>query len=197
VDTLNRPQSTTPRAGVRHALAFVFAMLLVTVWATPGHAQAGGSAAEYQIKAAFLHKFLHFVEWPTQVLGETAPLRVGVLGADALADELSQVVAARPIAGRPIVVQKLQAGSALGELHVLFVGRAQSARMPQINAALKNQPLLLVSESDDAFAGGSAINFVVVEDKVRFDVALYRAEQLGLKISARLLTAARKVVASL
>ena len=172
--------------------------MLLTAWAAPSHAQAEGSAAEYQIKAAFLHKFLHFVEWPPQVLGQaSAPLRVGVLGADALADELSQVVAARPIAGRPIVVQKLQAGAALADLHVLFVGRSQGARMPQINAALKNQPLLLVSESDDVFASGSAINFVVVEDKVRFDVALYRAEQLGLKISARLLTAARKVVASL
>jgi YfiR/HmsC-like len=185
------------RVRLWRALALVCALLL-TAWTVPSHAQAEGSAAEYQIKAAFLHKFFHFVEWPPQVLGQApAPLRVGVLGADALADELSQVVAARPIAGRPIVVQKLQAGAALSDLHVLFVGRSQSARMPQISAALKNQPLLLVSESDDAFAGGSAINFVVVEDKVRFDVALYRAEQLGLKISARLLTAARKVVASL
>src|SRR5258706_11899750 len=114
-----------------------------------------------------------------------------------MSDELSQVVASRPVSGRPIVVHRLRAGDPLTELHVLFVARSQGARVQQIAAATKGQPLLMVSESDDAFASGSAINFVVVDDKVRFDVALYRAEQLGLKISARLLTAARKVVATL
>jgi len=38
------------------------------------------------------------------------------------------------------------------------------------------------------------INFVAVEDKVRFDVALPPAERGQLKISARLLAVARKVI---
>ena len=48
-------------------------------------------------------------------------------------------------------------------------------------------PTLVVSESDGALALGSAINFVVVDDKVRFDVALHSINRAGLKISARLL----------
>ena len=51
-----------------------------------------------------------------------------------------------------------------------------------------------MTESDEGLAAGSMINFVVVDDKVRFDVALARAEQAGLRISARLLSVARKVV---
>jgi hypothetical protein len=38
------------------------------------------------------------------------------------------------------------------------------------------------------------INFVAVDDKVRFDVALAPAERSQLKISSRLLAVARKVV---
>jgi uncharacterized protein DUF4154 len=38
------------------------------------------------------------------------------------------------------------------------------------------------------------INFVLVDDKVRFDVALVSADMGSLKISARLLAVARKVV---
>jgi hypothetical protein len=53
---------------------------------------------------------------------------------------------------------------------------------------------LTVTESEDTFALGSVINFVIVDDKVRFDVALREAELANLKVSARLLAVARKVL---
>ena len=40
------------------------------------------------------------------------------------------------------------------------------------------------------------INFVPEDDRVRFDVALAPAEEGRLKISARLLAVARKVISS-
>jgi hypothetical protein len=54
--------------------------------------------------------------------------------------------------------------------------------------------VLTVTESADTFALGSIINFVIVEDKVRFDVALHEAELCNLRVSARLLSVARKVL---
>ena len=52
----------------------------------------------------------------------------------------------------------------------------------------------VVTESAEAPALGSAINFVVEDDKVRFDVAPRAFEKANLKVSARLLTVARKVL---
>jgi len=52
-----------------------------------------------------------------------------------------------------------------------------------------------VTEAEDGEDPGSMINFVLVADKVRFDVALPPAEAGGLKISSRLLAVARKVLA--
>lgn len=159
--------------------------------------QAVPSVAEYQIKAAYLYKFLAFIDWPPQAFARTdAPLVIGVLGANPLADELAQVVATRQASGRPVAVRRLRAGDGLTELHVLFVARSEAARLPGIVAAARELPLLVVTELDDAMPSGSAINFVVVEDKVRFDVALAVAEKANLRISARLLTVARKVMPS-
>jgi hypothetical protein len=160
----------------------------------PARAQpaAGG---EHQIKAAFLYKFLAFVEWPATVFTRPdAPLVIGVLGAEAMADELAQATGQRQVNGRAVVVRKLQAGGPMAGLHVLFVGRAESPRAPAVLSRAKGQPLLVVSEADDVFAQGSTINFLVIGDKVRFDVALGPAEQAGLKISARLLAVARRVL---
>lgn len=174
-----------------------FAAALVLLAALPVVCGAAGDApvAEVQVKAAFLYKFIAFVEWPGQVFERPdSPLVIGVMGADALADELANVVSSRNANGRAIVTRKLRPNEPVAGLHMLFIGGADTARMAAVVASTKGRPMLTVTESDDVFALGSAINFVVVDNKVRFDVALRPAEQVNLKISSRLLAVARRVV---
>ena len=52
--------------------------------------------------------------------------------------------------------------------------------------------MLTITESD--IDAGAVLNFVVVDDRVRFDIALPAADANQLKISARLLNVARRVV---
>jgi hypothetical protein len=160
-------------------------------------AQTPASAAEYQVKAAFLFKFLGFVEWPAQAHERTdSPLLIGVMGADALSEALGAVVANRAMNGRAVHVRRLRPGDSLAGVHLLFLGRDENVRASDLIGAAKGRPLLMVTESDTAFAGGSAINFVLEDNKVRFDVALRPVEQANLKISSRLLAVARRVVAA-
>jgi len=160
----------------------------------PRPAQADAQADEYRVKAAFLYKFGSYIEWPSGSFARAdSPVAIGVMGADALADELVQIVAGRNVNGRPVRVRKLRPGDPIAGLHVLFVGR-DSGRLAEILAAAKGRALLTVTESEEALELGSMINFVVVEDKVRFDIAPPPSESSNLKISARLLGVARKVV---
>jgi hypothetical protein len=195
MDNLNRVRETgLAAAGGLRALALL--ALLAAGGLHEGAAQTDIEAAEYRVKAAFLYKFGGYVEWPERAFARPdSPIAIGVIGADALAGELAQIVAGRTINGRPVTVRKLRRGEAVAGLHVLFVGRSDSSRLADILAAAKGQPLLTVTETEEAFESGSMINFVVVEDKVRFDVAPPPAEPGNLKISARLLAVARKVVA--
>lgn len=175
--------------------AAVLAALLCGGFPAPSPAQTAAIEAEYQVKAAFLYKFLSFVAWPQPALPAAgAPIVIGVLGAEPVAQELSRVVESRTVNGRAVSVHRFAAGDPVAGLHVLFVGRAQSPRLPSIATGASGQALLIVSEAEGAMPAGSMINFVVVDDKVRFDVARHRAEQAGLHISARLLTVARKVL---
>ncbi len=175
--------------------ACALSILVAAGIAGPCAAQSDAQTAEYRVKAAFLYKFGGYVEWPQGVFAKPdSPIAIGVIGADALAEELARIVAGRTINGRPVTVRKLRPGEAVASLHVLFVGRSDSSRLADILAAAKGQPLLTVTETDEALELGSMINFVVVDDKVRFDVAPPPAESGNLKISARLLGVARKVV---
>jgi len=170
------------------------AWLAALLLALPG-LTAAQADRELQIKAAFLYKFGDFVEWPASAFaGPDGVFVIGVVGADGMADELEKVVTGRTVQDRAVVVRRLRRGETLGRMHVLFVGQAEAARLPELAGAAQGQPVLLVTDSDNATARGSMINFVSVEGKVRFDVALPGAERGGLKISARLLAVARRVL---
>lgn len=177
-------------------------LLLLAMLALPGGLpQAQAQAAEEgrqdivrQVKAAYLFKFGGYVEWPSAAFADdSSPLVIGVVDADQIADEISRIAATRSIGKRPVRVKRLQRGEAPGGIHMLFVG--QSANEPVTNwlAPVWGQPVLCVTEEETGPPSGSAINFVLDNNRVRFDVALPAAQHNKLELSALLLSAARKV----
>jgi hypothetical protein len=175
----------------------LFGVLLVLASVNAAAQPADLQAPEYRVKAAFVYKFGDYIEWPADAFpAANSPLVIGVVGADALAEELTKISTGRTINGRPVAVRKLKNGDSLGDLHVIFLGRAEGGQLASELDASKGRATLTITESADGIRLGSMINFVVVSDKVRFDVALPSAAAGRLKISSRLLAVARKVVAS-
>jgi hypothetical protein len=174
----------------------LLSLLLIGCSTTPCHAQrpSGGGVSEQTLKAAFLYKFLNYVEWPDDSLADVAlPFTIGVLGARELADELAGITADRSIENRSIQVRQVRAEDALEQLHILFIGEQEDERLGSLIAPARSRPILTVTESDNALSAGSIINFVVEEDRVRFEVSLSEAEQSQLRLDSRLLAVAREV----
>ncbi len=177
------------------AMSTVVMGLVLSCLAWPLQAIGQAQATEQQVKAAFLFQFGGYVEWPADAFSRPdSPLGIGVIGADGVAGELASTAARRTLNGRPVVVHRLVRGDSMAGLHVLFVGRAERAHLAAVQSSIRHKAVLLVTEDEQSFDGGSMLNFVMQEGKVRFDVALPRAEAAGLKISARLLNVARKVI---
>jgi hypothetical protein len=155
-------------------------------------AEENSQVLEQKVKAAFLFKFGGYVEWPEGVFsGKDAPLVIGVAGADEFADELQQVVGGRKMNGRPVLVRRVHSGDSLSNIHVLFVARSEIGRLNELTSQVR--PVLIVTDMDKGLAQGSVINFVVVDNRVRFEVSLDAARRSGLKIGAPLLSVAMRV----
>lgn len=145
--------------------------------------------AERLVKAAYLYHFCTLVQWPaTSFSAADAPLRVGILGDDELADDLQKVIASRPRAGHPIEVYKLKRPRP--DLQVLFVADSQRAVMASLLAPYRGTPVLTVTESENGLERGSIINFVPVQGSLRFEVSQQAANEAKLGISSRLLSVA-------
>src|ERR1044071_468201 len=84
------------------------ALLLVTLTATAATADAQApTAAEADVKAAFLFNFARFVTWPLDDLRAGSPLMVCVAGDPAVAQALETLVKDRAIDGHGITVRRL------------------------------------------------------------------------------------------
>jgi predicted membrane protein len=151
--------------------------------------------SEAKVKATFLFKFTSYVEWPAGAFEQAGtPLVIGVVEADEVASELTRLTSGRSVGNHAIQVRRLSGSDTVVGNHILFVGSAASSRLSRILGATRALPVLTVTELDDALAFASVINFVIIDDQVRFDVSLPAAERNSLKISARLLTVAHQVV---
>ena len=183
-------------AGRWWLLAGALLLLLPALFAARAAAQGLGQPEDIarQIKAAYLYKFASYVEWPRGAFArDDSPIVIGVIGDDPLATELERMVVGKTVDDRRLVVRELQRGAPLEGVHVLFVGHARGKSLAATLAAARGQPLLVVSDSHEAHALGSMINFVMVDQRLRFEVALKPATDNGLKLSALMLTAAYRV----
>lgn len=161
-------------------------------WAAAASAQPEG---ELRIKAAYVYKLAGFVEWPESAFaGAGAPFVIGVAGSETFAAELEDATGGRTMQNRKVEVRRIARGAPVQGAHILFIADAENARIADIAAAVRGQPILIVTESESATTRGSMINFIVADNKVRFDVAPAPAEKGRLRISARLLTVARRVI---
>ncbi len=85
------------------------------------------AATERGVKAAFLYKFVAYVDWPATAFSQAdAPIVIGVVGADDIAAELQQSTTSRTVNNRPIVVRRMRDGDSLAGLHMLFIGRGEA-----------------------------------------------------------------------
>ena len=152
------------------------------------------SAAADEVKAAYLYKFIGYVEWPESALpAPGSPLVIGVVGADAVEAELSRVLVGRTALGRPLVARRVAPGNSTDDLQVLFVGDVDLARSAWLQR-LRNRPILIVTDAPQGLDAGGALNFVLIKGHLRFEASLRAVDRAGLKISSRLLALARRVV---
>jgi hypothetical protein len=162
------------------------------VWiAATVHAQEPVGPEE--VKAAFLFRFGEYVEWPEPA--HEGPVIIAVLGDPAVAAQLRRILPGRHLQGRPVEVHELMQVQESEDADILFLGAGVGEALKRTVAAATRHPnrMLVVTDAPDGLEAGAAINFVIKENRVRFEVSPAAAAAEGLKLSSRLLAVADRV----
>ena len=147
---------------------------------------AWGAASEYELKAAFVYNFAKFVGWPPQALSPAADTIVlGVLAQDPERAAF-EALQGKMVQGRTLVVKKCTV-SELKNCQLVFISAAASRWLGQAMDAVRDLPVLTLTDEVDSVAYKGIINLITSGGKVRFQVDEGKARRLGLKISSQLL----------
>jgi hypothetical protein len=150
---------------------------------------------EYRVKAAFIFHFAQLVDWPAEkATGTDNSLILCTLGEDPFQGLLEDTVAGKAIGNRILRIRHLGQPQDMQACQIVFLGRAQSKHIPTLVSTLHQAPVLTVGETAGFLDAGGMIDFLLEDNKVRFEVNLDAAESADLKIGSRLLVLAERVV---
>jgi YfiR/HmsC-like len=173
----------------RVIVGFGAALLVVASSATRAQ-----RALEYEVKAAFLYNFVHFIEWPAETLGEPSdPFKVCLYGRDPFGAVLDRTFAAEQVQRHPIQIVRLTGDADLSRCRMLFDGVADASDRARVLRAAAAPGQLTIGESAHFIEEGGGINFLVVAGRVRFDVNPAVLQARRLKVSAKLLQLAHNL----
>lgn len=150
------------------------------------------SAPEHAVKAAFLYNFTRFVAWPDGIPAASEPFRLCVVADAPTRAAIEETMQGELIQGRPAEVHVPQTPQEARRCQILYIGRGAGARGTQMLNTVRSHPVLTVGETNGFIEQGT-IQFVVENDRVRFDVNMANAERARLTVNSRLLRVARDV----
>ncbi len=139
----------------------------------------------------FLYNFTKFFDWPENA--KTGDFVITVLGHESVAKELKQISGMKKVGSQNIVIKSISNPSEVERCQIMFVGFWHSRYLPQIMEKLQNEPCLIVTEKEGLLKQGAAINFLVLENTIKFEMKKSNAVKQGLKIDQRIMELAMKV----
>lgn len=173
----------------RLALAMCAAFLL------PSEEFSQTRSEEYKLKAMYLRVIPSFVEWPASAgnAGKAAFLLCTV-GYYPFGTRLAMEVQSVTVGGRKIELRLLRIGQELDACEVVFLGESEAKHYGQILESLKGKSVLTVGEDKGFLEAGGMVELNFENGKLEMEVNLVAARKANLKVDARLLAMAKRVI---
>jgi len=177
------------RVSNRRRIAAIVAFCMIASFAG-----AQNRMPEYAVKAAYLFNFGKFVRFaPSDAVNNRQTLDICIVGEDPFGHTLDDLTANERLDGKPVRVLRLKSASEARGCALAFISSSEGARVAADLDALRGQPVLTVSDAANFLQHGGMIQFLNVENHVRFAVNLDAVRPAQLSLSSELLRVATSV----
>lgn len=157
-----------------------YLVVIVVITSSFGFVQTFDTNAK--IKAVFLYNFTRYFEWPSAK--KSGNFIIHVVGKnEALMKELTKMAESKTVGNQKMEVVNTPEFDPKAKPHMLFLLPDVSKSLGDATAKLKGKGALIIAENAGAAKGGAAINFVIIENKQKFEYSKNSAVKAGLKTS--------------
>jgi hypothetical protein len=157
-------------------ILIVFAFFLLFVpWV---HAQ------QEVFKSLFIYNFTKNINWPTEY--QQGDFVVAVVGKDEMYDELKKLAATKTVNAQPLQVILLNNLSEVPKANIVYVTPDKSGSLASVVDYYKNKPTLVICNKSKGCQEGAGINFLLVDNKLKFEICPKNITARQLALSPKL-----------
>jgi len=138
-------------------------------------------------KSLFTLNFIRYVGWPDE--SKQGDFVIGVIQNKELAAELRVQTEGKKFGFQNLVVKEFASVEEVSNCQIIYVSEKINFAK---NAGLLSQKVgkntLIISENNNAISNGSMINFVIVNESLKFEVSPSNFQNKGLTVSNALIS---------
>lgn len=153
------------------------AILLLSVGSV--HAQTTNHTAY----ALFVVSFAKYASWPS----EDSEFKIAVLGSSKVYEEMVKITANKTINGKPYKIIQVENISELQGAHIVYLPDNRSSLLDDLAKSTEGKPVMIVTEREGLYKKGAGFSFLVLDNKLRFDVNNGELEKRHIRMSSNLL----------
>jgi hypothetical protein len=158
----------------------IFFFLALTLLPLAGQAQVA------KFKSVFTLSFIRHIGWTES--SKQGDFVIGVVRDREIADWLGKLSAGKKFGFQNVVIKEFKSPEEVVDCQVVYVSsnvnfnKHASTIVDKVNGG----STLIITESEGACDSGAMINFVVRDDKLKFEIHKANAAKFGLQISSKL-----------
>ncbi|MBN2611310.1 MAG: YfiR family protein [Bacteroidales bacterium] len=159
-------------------------VFLLLVFVLAGNYALFAQTEVSKAQAFFIYNFSRLVKWPA--IYTQGDFVIGIYGNSPTFQELSMLTKGKKVGIQNYMVKKFNSLNELSACHILLIATDKTADIKNINARVKDSHCLIISEKEGMNPHGTAIDFLVVDNKLRFTMNVENAEKYDLVVSRSL-----------
>ena len=150
------------------------------------------NSSNSKIKATFIYNFTKYIDWPDKY--KEGNFVIGVIGANSFYNDLTTLLVKKTVGNQKFEIKSYtNIESVTTFCHILFIPAENSSMLPEALKKLKGKSTLIVTEKSGLAKQGAGINFIIENNKQRFELNKNNVEKYNLKVSSTLTTLAIQV----
>lgn len=170
----------------RYLILNVVLFLMIT------SANSFSQTREYLLKAGYIEKFTHFIEWSelTGITNAADVFSIAVIGENKYDNALEKIFNKVKVKNRRVDIRYISSINEINNCMVLIISESKSEKLMEILSYTSRKPILTIGETAGWGKRGVMINMLIYKNYIRYEINLSALNKSGLKVNGLLLSSA-------
>jgi len=142
-------------------------------------------AQKGKFQAVFIFNFYKQMEWPAKY--KNSEFVIGILGSSEVKPMLEKLTTSRTSGGKTrFVIKQFNSTSDISKCQMLYIPSGQSAKFNDVTRKLRGTSTLIITEKAGLGGRGAGVNFVKINQRLRFELNTSSIKQAHIEVSSML-----------